>query len=271
MPRTVRSTTAALVAGSTALALTLIPWGTASSTELDEYVAMGDSYASGNGTGNPDLDYDCYRSSDAYGPLIEGERAGTDLVFVACGGATTADVLADQQYAVTSATDTITLSIGGNDVGFVDLILSCWGHFDESACLDTANKVNKRIETELPAKLDDTHAALKDRAPGAQIVQVGYPRAFGTDISCAQADGITRKERDALNGVSDNLDATISERAAANGIAYIGVIDAFTGHDVCADDPWLVGKYAWDTRDVYHPTKSGHRDGFRPLVRGVIG
>ena len=237
----------------------------------DEYVAMGDSYASGNGTGNPDLDYWCYRSSDAYGPIIDDQRKKTSLVFNACGGATTEDVLAGQVDDLSSATDYVTISIGGNDVGFVDLILNCWGHFDQAQCLETVDEVNDRIENELPAKLDQTHAAITAAAPHALVMQVGYPRAFGDDVGCAQADGVNRTEADALNGVSDNLDRVIGERAAANGLTYIGVIEAFTGHDVCADEPWLVGKWAWAARDVYHPTKAGHRDGFVPLVRAVMG
>lgn len=119
--------------------------------------------------------------------------------------------------------------------------------------------------------LDDMHAAVTAAAPNALVMQLGYGRPFGEDLSCAQADGITPTERDALNGVVDHLDSTIAERAAANGVTYLSAIEAFTGHGVCADDPWLVGKYAWDARDVYHPTKSGHRNGYAPLVRGVMG
>lgn len=237
----------------------------------DEYVAMGDSYASGNGTGNRDLDYSCYRSSDAYGPIIAEEREQTALTFTACGGDTTDDVLANQVGALSADTDYVTLSIGGNDVGFVDLILNCWGYYDQASCLATADEVNDRIDNELPAKLDKTHAAIQASAPDATVMQVGYPRAFGDDVSCSQADGIDPTEAAALNGVADNLERVISERAAANGVTYLSVIEAFTGHDVCADDPYLVGKWAWDAADVYHPSKAGHRDGFMPLVRAVMG
>lgn len=260
-----------LAATSAAGAAIALPGTAGAAAPSDEYVALGDSYSSGNGTGNADLNYSCYRSSDAYAPIVADERKQTSLTFEACSGAETGDVIANQIDALSAETDYVTFTIGGNDVGFVDLILNCWGNFDQARCLDTADTVNSRIDNDLPALLDDMHAAVAAAAPNAQVMQLGYGRPFGNDLSCAQADGITSAERDALNGVVDNLDSTIAERAAANGVTYLSAIEAFTGHDVCADDPWLVGKYAWDVRDVYHPTTSGHRNGYVPLVRGVIG
>lgn len=243
----------------------------AHAAQTEEYVAMGDSYASGNGTGNRDLDYWCYRSSSAYGPLIAAARANTSLKFVACGGAQTGDVNTEQVPALSAGTRWVTLSIGGNDVGFVNLILSCWNSGDEASCLSAAATVNAKIDNELPAKLDATHAKIKAAAPNATVIQVGYPRAFGSNISCAQANGISAAERDALNGVSDHLDRVIGERARVNGLTYTSVITQFTGHDVCATTPYLVGKYAWSVEDVYHPTKAGHASGFQPLIRQIMG
>lgn len=237
----------------------------------DEYVALGDSFAAGNGAGNPDLDYFCSRSSDAYAPIIAAERPGTTLKFAACGGATTADVLNQQQSSVTSATDYVTLSIGGNDVGFLNLILSCWNTYDEAGCLQEASAMNTRIQNELPAKLNATHAALKARAPQATMMQVGYPRFFGSSISCAQAHGMSNAERTALNGVADNLDRVIGERSRANGFVYLSAIGRFAGHELCTTTPYINGKWAWSAVDIYHPTKAGYRSGYAPLVRSIMG
>lgn len=257
----------------TTIPLLAFAWtGTAEARgNLDEYVALGDSYASGNGTGNPDLDWGCYRSSDAYAAIIDRERPRTTLDFEACGGAVTGDVIDGQTRALSRKTDYVTISIGGNDVGFVNLILSCWSAWDEGSCLSTADSVNERIAGELPTRLDATYADIAARAPGAEVIVVGYPRAFSGDLSCAQANGISAAEATALNGVSDHLDAVIGDRARAAGFTYVSVIDQFTGHDVCANDPYLVGKYAWNISDIYHPTASGHRNGFTPLIRDIIG
>ena len=58
----------------------------------DRYVALGDSFSSGVGTGSYSLSSACKRSVYAYPYLLSQQRAGTSLSFVACSGATTADV-----------------------------------------------------------------------------------------------------------------------------------------------------------------------------------
>ncbi|MBA0127126.1 SGNH/GDSL hydrolase family protein [Haloechinothrix sp. YIM 98757] len=256
-----------------ALVTVLVPGlATASAAaSTDEYAALGDSAASGNGTRNPDLDLECYRSSDAYGPLIEEERTDTSLVFPACQGAETPDIVKDQSKHLSEDTDYVTVSIGGNDIGFADIILNCANHWDEEQCLETVDDANRKIEEELPDKLDAAYAAITDNAPDATVMSVGYPRFFSDDVSCADADGISPAEGEALNGLADNLDAKIAERSDAAGITYIGVIEQFTGHDVCADDPYVNGKVEPNVADMYHPSPAGYRDGYKPLIRDVMG
>lgn len=130
---------------------------------------------------------------------------------------------------------------------------------------------SQKIAEELPAKLDAAYAAVKYGAPDATKVAVlGYGRFFGSDISCPAASGIEADEATWLNGVADNLDATIRARATAAGFTYTSSIAAFTGDDVCASTPYLNGASA-SVADAYHPTQAGHRDGLTPLVRAVIG
>ncbi|MBR7742990.1 SGNH/GDSL hydrolase family protein [Phycicoccus sp. BSK3Z-2] len=236
----------------------------------DEYVALGDSYASGNGTGWPDRSLSCYRSSLAYAPLVAKQRGNTDLRFRACSGAETGDVTGGQTDALSASTDLVTISIGGNDVGFVDLILSCFSTWDEPLCRSTVSKVKGRIDTQLPAKLDATYADIAGRAPSAEVFVVGYPKPFGSSVSCAQASGVNSREAVLLNDVAGHLDAVIRDRAEAAGFTYLDPAPSFTGHDVCAGTPYVWGKKA-ALLDIYHPTRAGHRDGFAPLVLAAMG
>jgi lysophospholipase L1-like esterase len=235
-------------------------------TSTEKVVALGDSYASGNGTGSADLNWSCYRSSRAYPALLDDARPNTSVDFKACSGATTSTVRSSQLGSLSRSTAYVTLSVGGNDIGFTDLILNCIGSYDQAQCLSTVDTVSGRITDELPAKLDATYADITNRAPKAELIVVGYPRPFGDNVSCSQANGIDATEAAALNGVTEQLDAAIAARVAAAGATYVSVIDGFTGHDVCASTPYLVGRYAWDYRDIYHPTRAGHAEGFLPLV-----
>ncbi|HET8960899.1 GDSL-type esterase/lipase family protein, partial [Nocardioides sp.] len=89
------------------------------------YVALGDSYASGTGT----RDYindgsSCQRSTSAYPSLIAAAR-GYSLNFRACSGARVADVTNTQLSALTASTSYVSISVGGNDAGFADVLTEC--------------------------------------------------------------------------------------------------------------------------------------------------
>lgn len=92
---------------------------------------MGDSYSAGVGTYDYDLNLGCYRSSDSY-PLYLKDELGLDLMsFIACEGAMTSDIFANQGSnapqldALTPDVGLVTLSIGGNDLGFVEVLTRC--------------------------------------------------------------------------------------------------------------------------------------------------
>src|SRR3954449_10471124 len=97
----------------------------AGSALADNYVALGDSYSSGTGTRDYSLNSTCQRGPYAYPALIKADRPNTNLNFVACSGAKTADVMNNQISAVTSTTNIVTITIGGNDAGFSSVITKC--------------------------------------------------------------------------------------------------------------------------------------------------
>lgn len=265
MPTTKLSTPLVLAAGLLASSVAV-----AGKPVPVQYTALGDSYASGNGTENRDLNYSCYRSSDAYASLIDDDHRKWSLDFEACSGATSEDVVNNQLGSLSADTSYVTVSMGGNDVGFADLIMNCATYWDQSQCLAMVDEVNAAIESDLPVMLESAYAAIRAAAPNAKVIQVGYPRAFGTNTYCWAARGIDSTEAAALNGVSDHLDQVIGGRAAMAGVAYLSVIEQFKGHDVCASEPWLQGKTGAYLVDWFHPTQAGHSEGFKPLIDAAM-
>ena len=169
----------------------------------DRYVALGDSFSSGVGTGSYALSSSCKRSVYAYPYLLSQQRAGTSLVFVACSGATTSDLMANQIQSVDATTSIVTVTIGGNDIGFANLISQCT-LADCSAALDSTRG---SLESVLGSRLNNVYAAIKAQAaPGAKIVVLGYPHMFGSS-SCLGTFGVTATERSKANQLADALDA----------------------------------------------------------------
>ena len=233
----------------------------------DSYVALGDSYSSGVGTGSYTLDSACKRGVYAYPYLYAQSHAGTSLTFAACSGAKTSDLLATQVQAVTSATTLVTMTIGGNDIGFANLIYQCT-LTDCSAALD---RTRANLETTLGPSLDRVYSTVKSRAAfGAKIIVLGYPRVFSS-AGCLGTLGISSTERAKANALADALDGVTAAHATAGGVTYRSAVGAFTGHAVCAWTPWLNGLNLFNTGESYHPNRSGNSGGYLPLVTSVTG
>jgi lysophospholipase L1-like esterase len=192
---------------------------------------------------------------------------GPSLTFVACSGAKTSDLLATQIQAVTRTTTLVTMTIGGNDIGFANLIYQCTLS-DCSAALD-ATRAN--LETTLGASIDRVYTTVRSRAAfGAKVIVLGYPRVFSSS-GCFGTLGITSTERAKANALADGLDQVIATHAAADGVTYRSAIGAFTGHAVCSSSPWLNGLNLLNTTESYHPNRSGNSAGYLQLVTGVTG
>jgi lysophospholipase L1-like esterase len=234
----------------------------------DNYVALGDSYASGTGTRDYSYNSTCQRGPYAYPALIDVDRANTTLNFVACSGAKTADVLANQVGAVNSSTNIVTISIGGNDAGFSSVITQCALPWPWSCNTDISN-AQSFIRNTLPGKLDQVYNAIKSRAPSARVVVVGYPRLF-MGVDCNAGTFFSGDEMTKLNTTADILRDVTKGRALAAGFSFADPISAFTGHAVCSSSEWLNG-LSNPVSDSYHPNRNGHKLGYEPLVRAIIG
>jgi lysophospholipase L1-like esterase len=247
-------------------ALLLVLSVSSSAFAADKYVALGDSYSAGNGANSTNLNSSCNRNTYAYPYLVSQQRPNTALTFVACSGAVTGDVINGQVNSVTSDTKIVTMTIGGNDIGFTSLILAC----TTLGCQSQINASNAKIANELPAKLNTTYAAIKARAPSAKVVILGYARPFA-NRTCLAATGVTLTEEANLNALVNNMNNVIKARAQAYGFSFADVNPYWAGHDICASNPFTNGLNLLRTADSYHPTRNGYANGDTPAVRAIVG
>jgi lysophospholipase L1-like esterase len=240
------------MAGLTALAVgVLVP---AASAAASQYVDLGDSYASGVGTR---VFYSesgsCKRSPEAYGPKVSAAR-GYTLSFQACSGAKTTDVNANQLGTLGSATALVSISIGGNDAGFSNVILNCALYY--FTCGGAINEANSYIATKLGGVLDTTYNNIRSRATTAHVVVVGYPHLFTSTGTTCNVNFLTSSNEKKLNETGDKLDAVLKARAAAHGFTFVDPRNAFNSHEVCASEEWLNGQ-SNPLEESYHPNVKG--------------
>lgn len=262
----VRATAATLATASLALLMGAAPAHAATPT----YVALGDSYSSGTGTRAylPD-GTSCLRSAYAFPSLLAAAR-GWALRLQACSGATTADVAALQLGALSASTTYVTVTVGGNDASFRDVLTTCAEPAWLGDCGAAVVRAQAVVRGQLPARLAALYASVRARAPHARVVVVGYPRVFsGQD--CNALTWFSASDRTLLNATADLLDGQLRTSAAAAGFAWSDPRAAFTGHAVCDPSAWLNG-LSLPVTDSYHPNRSGHAIGYAPLVgTGLTG
>ncbi|NUP00869.1 MAG: SGNH/GDSL hydrolase family protein, partial [Nonomuraea sp.] len=261
------------------------------------YVALGDSYSSGEGVYEQDGDPvnggadRCHRSRGSYVPLVAGaNRFSGGAAFYACSGATTRQLLSGQYgqepqiTRVGPSASLVTLSIGGNDAGFTDVLTGCivklpWS----SACVDQDAEVARRI-ADLRPSLYKVLGELRARAPRARVIVLGYPRPFPAsptqvvdNLSVADQlwlNGVTRKLNDTVGAVAAEYDRGLAGLGAPGSVEYVDAYEAFTGHEAGTPQPYLNG-LAVDVDALtvnarsFHPTGDGYRR-FADLVNHQI-
>ncbi|MER5213407.1 SGNH/GDSL hydrolase family protein [Streptomyces sp. NPDC002838] len=231
------------------------------------YVALGDSYSSGLGAGSYlSASGDCKRSTKAYPYLWAAAHSPSSFDFTACSGARTGDVLANQLTPLSAATALVSISVGGNDAGFADVMTTCVLQSD-SSCVSRINTAKAYVDTTLPGRLDGVYSAIRTKAPNARVVVLGYPRFYKLGTSCV---GLSETKRKAINDAADHLDTAIAKRAADHGFVFGDVRPTFTGHEICSGSSWLHSLNWLNVGESYHPTAAGQSGGYLPVLTGAV-
>ena len=215
-------------------------------------VTLGDSYSSGLGAG--DYQDDCDRTPRAWGNIIFGD-AVTDRTLLACSGAQIPQVRAQIEQLAELPGEPggrlITLTVGGNDVGFADELINCLTPF--VSCLNREAVISERIDA-LHDPLVDVYTSIQAAAPGDEVIVGGYPMLVpdpGVRSDCSALTGLlSSAERQMIRRLGVELNDAIDAAADAAGVRSAGteLEQVFDGHEACANgaDDWLYGlKLSW--------------------------
>jgi hypothetical protein len=240
------------------------------------WIAAGDSYSSGAGA--PGFTGPCRLTEEAMAPrardLIGGDVVIDAFVHVACADALIDQVLGQVQSASAMSPaeqfNLVTMTVGGNDIGFAQVVADCLGQDDlrdrvtpgkHAGCDVTEDELIARADA-LSARLVALYkAVLGELAPRGALVVVGYPNLF-SDPDGWKGDtciGVSKSDAKMLRRVATALDARIAGAAKQVGATYVSVIDEFKGHEVCGPgEQWMNG-ISLRTGASFHPTGAGHQ------------
>lgn len=247
----------------------------ASSAWATKYVALGDSYSSGTGT-RTFYEESCKRSVYAYPYLLHEAHSSWTFVNATCSGATTSDLLNTQAASLTSNTNWVTYTIGGNDAGFAEVITECALPSWASDCEGAIDEAQEFIEYTLPGRLDEVNETIAEDSSEAQVVVLDYPRLFNGE-DCNAFTWFSPSEEARLNETADLMKEVIhaaAERAGSN-FHFGNVIPSFIGHAICdggsgSSTEWING-LSNPVEESFHPKVTGHSMGYYPVVHGITG
>lgn len=231
------------------------------------YVALGDSYASGVGAGSYTSESgSCQRSTNAYPALWAAANSPASYVSVACSGATTTSVLNTQLSALSSSITLVSLTVGGNDVGFSNIMTTCV-LYGTTECVAAVQAAEDKAQTVLPGLLDTLYNAISARAPYARVVVVDYPEFYQLGVTLCV--GLSETSRAKIDEGINVVDGVINKAVAGHGFVFADVRSIFVGHQLCSGDKWLHALNYTNLSISYHPTATGQGSGYYPVFRSA--
>ena len=220
-----------------------------------KYVNMGSSFAAGPSimpsADNPTTR--CGRSAQNYAHQV-ARRHGLALVDVSCGGSTTEHLLgpwkelAPQLDAVDADTQLVTMTTGGNDLGYL-------GGLSAMSCANVAARPGAVSKAPCgaapPLPTDETYAALETRmrrivaevhrrAPKARLIIVDYATILPAAGVCP-AVPLLPAQADSSRGIAKRLNEITLQVAKDTNTEVIPASKITEGHDACGKDAWLNG------------------------------
>ena len=235
------------------------------------YVALGSSMAAGPGIrpGAPGAPFGSGRSARNYAHLV-AEQLDLNLFDVTFSGATTAHVLAERQRgarpqieALDGSEELVTITIGGNDVGYVPLLMAAT--FPRPARLLPAigalfdRDARERALDGVGDSLRAVGAAVRERAPRARVVFVDYLTLLPPDGT--PAPPLSAADAELGRHVAARLEEATAAAAQATGCELVRAGQASRQHHGWSAEPWAVGAgwpLPWRPAP-FHPNAAGMR------------
>ncbi|ORA79269.1 SGNH/GDSL hydrolase family protein [Mycobacterium malmoense] len=219
---------------------------------MNRYVALGSSMAAGPGirpraAGAPRWSG---RSARNY-PHLVAERLNLQLVDATFSGATTAHLLTDHRHgqppqitALDGSENLVTVTIGGNDVGYVPLLMAAslprWARRLPLLGGRMAELLDRQARDGALAEVFDSLCAvghaLRQRAPGARIFFVDYQTILPP--AGTPAPPLSEADADLGRHVAATLERLTADAALATGCEVVHAAAASRPHHAWSAEPW---------------------------------
>ena len=215
------------------------------------YAGLGDSFAAGPLIPVQLRPFGCLKSSNNYAQIVQRSKGFAEFRDASCSGARTDHMTQPQNVspgpnppqfnALSGETVAVTVTIGGNDIGFSGIAETCFTATPrtDSPCRDHYNaggqdEISRRI-AEAGPKVDAVLDGIRARSPQATTFVVNYSALFAHEgPGCYPQMPVADGDVAYLRAKQEELNGMLAQQAAANGARLVDVYAASVGHDACA-------------------------------------
>jgi lysophospholipase L1-like esterase len=266
--------------------------GAAQAQAAPRYVALGDSFAAGPLIPLQIPPLGCLKSNNDYPHVVQRRLGFAEFRDMTCSGAETEDMTQPQNVwprpnqpqfsALTPDTALVTLTIGGNDIGFAEIVNECAIRSPQrphgAACRDYyhsggRDELAERIEEAAP-DVDAALAAIGELAPRARVLLVGYPAILpDTGPGCFPVVPFSPGDVAYLRETEKRLNGMLAARAEAAGVEFVDTYSPSIGHDVCQlpGVKWIEGLVPTAPAAPVHPNALGMAGMSAAVVETLTG
>lgn len=261
---------------------------TPASANAAYWVGLGDSFAAGPLIPSQTLEpLGCLRSARNYARLASAQL-GVSLKDASCSGAKTAEMTTPQEtHAGTNApqlnaigadTRIVSLQIGGNDIGFSDILTNCQtANPFGRPCQDKyvkggVDELRARIAATAP-KLAAVLAAIKARTT-ARILILNYEAILpSSGFGCWPQVPMAWADVPYVRGIQLELNAMIAREASKAGARLVDAYTASLGKDACtsAGTRWVEPLVPGNAAAPFHPNARGMQGVAGPVAAAAAG
>lgn len=262
----------------------------------NKYMALGDSFSSGEGAGDYDLGTDrpgvnmCHTSKNSYPYVLNNRLNFTEFHSIACSGAIIEDIYSKTldenkvmvydykpgeilqiRYIKQFRPSVVTITISGNDIHFSDRLKYCI--VSSPNCYQSYAK-RKEIANEILQQHDrlvELYGKILETGINTRLYVVGYPQIVNGDVgaSCASNVQLNAYQRIMANDLINYFNAVIKHAAQQAGAFYVGTETALNGHRLCDGASATIGVNGItisgqsggiesSSKGMYHPNDFGH-------------
>jgi len=233
------------------------------------YVAIGDSYTAAPFVPITDIARGCLRSSNNYPHLVAAALHIDDLRDRSCSGARTKHLPGSQRTgrglrvppqfaALDKETDLVTVGIGANNYHlYAQMATVC--RLTTGICpLHDERERLGHIVDQLQSALVPTLEQIKQLAPAARVLLIGYPKLLPGHGDCARLPRMRPQDRDTFRSINLRLREEMRASADEADVEFVDFYANSVGHDICSHRPWVQGRIGSPHRGAaLHPLPAG--------------